>query len=189
MADENPSEPPASKPFKLISQILSARGFVLGLAAIITAAASWFKAPDTTATKATYEVLVARINELSKENEANHNDLQSFIRAYIGVSKTETPPSGFVAPGPQLPLAASAVVTPLVRKKKSTPVDYFAQALEASPAPQGSVEPTVQGQGVEPPVSVRVQADVAQTVPTLSSREPPTELPPFDQVVQQAKKK
>ena len=119
MAEESPSEPPASKPFKLLSQILQARGFILGTAAIITAAASWFKPADTSVTKATYEVLVTRINELSKDSESNHDDLQAFIRAYIGATKTEASPSVASAPGPQLPLAPPTAAVPVIRKKKS----------------------------------------------------------------------
>jgi hypothetical protein len=187
MADENPSEPPASKPFKFLSQLLSARGFILGTAAIITAGASWFKTPDTTATKAAYEVLVTRINELSKDNETNHNDLQSFIRAYIGVTKGEVPQgvasiaSSASSVGPLLPLTGPQLV-PLIRKKK--PIDYFTQALGASPA--SSAEPMVRGDGVQAAPVIREQANVA---PTLEPREPIAALPSFDQVVQQASSK
>ena len=182
MADENPSEPPASKPFKILSQILSARGFILGTAAIITAAASWFKPSDTTATKATYEVLAIRINELSKDTETNHNDLQALIRAYL-IEKTPVAPVATTGPGPQLPLAPSVTLTPLVRKKVTPPVpDYFARSLDISPAPPeiskgGSLD---MGAGVEPPKVVTLPA---------APREPASELPPFDQVVQQAAKK
>ena len=188
MADENRSEPPQSKLLKFLSQILSARGFILGTAAILTAAASWFKAPDTTATKATYEVLVARINELSRDTEANHNDLQAFIIAYIGFTKGEVPQStaSAASSGPQLPLVGPQLV-PLIRKKKS-PEPYYTKPPSTQPTLENVVvrKPEAQSDGVKDPIGVRVLADVA---PSLTPRETPAALPPFDQVVQQASKK
>ena len=188
MADETTSEPPTSKAFKILSQVLSARGFILGTAAILTAAASWFKPPDTTATKATYEVLSSRLNELSKDTEANHNDLQAFIRAYIGVTKGEVTQSiASVAssaspPDTPLPLAGPQLV-PLIRKKTG----YFARTPEISSVPREDAvvrKPAAQSEGVQAPVGVIVHSDSA---PSLSPREAPASaLPPFDQVVQQA---
>jgi hypothetical protein len=189
MADETTSEPPTSKAFKILSQVLSARGFILGTAAIVTAAASWFKPPDTTATKATYEVLSSRLNELSKDTEANHNDLQAFFRADIGVTKgevTQSIASTASPPETPLPLAGPQLV-PLIRKKRSTETGYFARTSEISPVPREEAvvrKPAAQSEGVQAQVGVIVHSDSA---PSLSPREAPASaLPPFDQVVQQA---
>jgi len=191
MADENPSEPPTSKAFKILSQVLSARGFILGTAAILTAAASWFKPPDTTATKATYEVLSSRLNELSKDTETNHNDLQAFIRAYIGVTKGEVTQSiasiASTASPPETPLPlAGPQLVPLIRKKKGTETGYFSRTPEISSVQREDAvvrKPAAQSDGVQAQVGVIVHSDSA---PSLSPREAPAALPPFDQVVQQA---
>lgn len=78
-----------SKTISLINQLLSYKGLIIGIAAVITAIASWFKPPDVTATKATYEVLSIRVNELTKTTEdlskliENSHDEVTNLRAYI----------------------------------------------------------------------------------------------------------
>jgi hypothetical protein len=77
------------KTLSLLNQILSYKGLIIGIAAVLTALASWFKPADITATKATYEVLSVRVNELSKTTsdltksvEDCHNETTS-LKAYI----------------------------------------------------------------------------------------------------------
>ena len=63
------------KTLSLLNQLLSYKGLIIGIAAVLTALASWFKPVDITATKATYEVLSTRVNELSKTT----NDLAKSV--------------------------------------------------------------------------------------------------------------
>jgi hypothetical protein len=87
---ENIQNPvPESKTISLINQLLSYKGLIIGIAAVITAIASWFKPTDVTATKATYEVLSIRVNalaktteDLSKSIEDSHDEVTN-LRAYI----------------------------------------------------------------------------------------------------------
>ena len=194
MPEETPSEPPASKAFKWVTQILSARGFILGVAAILTAAASWFKAPDTTATKATYEVIVSKVNEVAKATESNHDDIAA-LRAYLdGYTKAELikpPPPPSTSPGPQLPLVQTPGVVDLKKKKNSTP-DYFAKALKAEAAKANALEDYKVGSGsYQDAPDPKAMADVAQVheLPSISPRPAAAELPSFDQVVQESSKK
>lgn len=190
--EETPSEPPASKAFKWVTQILSARGFILGVAAILTAAASWFKAPDTTATKATYEVIVSKVNEVAKATESNHDDIAA-LRAYLdGYTKAEliNPPPPVTQPGPQLPTVQTPGVVDLKKKDSSTP-DYFAKAIKASRAHHAAVGSQPAETSYQMPPEPKAMEDVAvvHELPSLSPRPAAAELPPFDQVVQESSKK
>jgi hypothetical protein len=89
MTEEKLEPVEESKTISLLNQLLSYKGLIIGIAAVLTATASWFKPPDITATKATYEVLSVKVNDLTKTTEDltkliedSHNEAAN-LRAYI----------------------------------------------------------------------------------------------------------
>ncbi|MCK9567869.1 hypothetical protein M0R72_02815 [Candidatus Pacearchaeota archaeon] len=167
--ENNPVE--ENKTISLLNQILSYKGLIIGIAAVLTAAASWFKPPDITATKATYEVLSVKVNELTKTTEdlsksiEDSHDEVSNLRAYIeGFNNGKLAGLSGNTQTITLPLVTKA------RKPKTTKTDGDGIVMSEEP-PQNFWEPDV-------------APDVAQEAPKKSA--PPAAaatLPPFDQVV------
>jgi hypothetical protein len=160
-----------NKTISLLNQILSYKGLIIGIAAVLTAAASWFKPPDITATKATYEVLSVKVNELTKTTEdlsksiEDSHDEVSNLRAYI-----EGFNNGKIA---GLSNNTQTVTLPPVqkaRKPKATKTDADGIAMSA-----------------EPPQNFWTTPDVAQeapkSAPTPAAAAPAAPLPPFNQVI------
>jgi hypothetical protein len=167
MAEDTPPESTGSKILQIVTQIMSARGFILGVAAIITAGASWFKPTDTTATKLAYDVLAAKVSELTKATEDNRDDLVA-MRSYLeGYTKgvTQGTPTASVESK-----SADAPPSLLTYDQDSAPKDL-------------EIESRIQSQVFQEPV-VKKQASQVQ-LPVSAPRAPSAPLPSFDEVVRE----
>jgi hypothetical protein len=160
------------KTLSLLNQILSYKGLIIGIAAVLTALASWFKPTDITATKATYEVLSVKVNELAKTTEdlskaieESHDEVAN-LRSYI-----EGFNNGKIA---GLSGNAQPVTLPPVQKAskpKATKTD--ADGIADGPQVFWSA----------PDVAQEAPKPAAPVSKTASAAAPAAPLPPFDQVV------
>jgi len=165
-----------SKTISLLNQILSYKGLIIGIAAVLTAAASWFKPPDITATKATYEVLSVKVNELSattnelaKEIEDSHDEVSN-LRAYI-----EGFNNGKLAGLPGVASSAPPVAV-VPKAKPRAKVQSLSSDMDGMPMSAASESPTI----------FWAKPDVEQVAPKQAppvAAAPAAPLPPFDQVV------
>ena len=169
-----------SKTLSLLNQILSYKGLIIGIAAVLTALASWFKPADITATKATYEVLSAKVNELSattnelaKEIEDSHDEVSN-LRAYI-----EGFNNGKLAGIPNIASSTPILTLPKATKPKvksqslSSDMDGISMSAESESPAVFWAKPDVE-QAAPKPAAPAAKAPAAAA-----------SLPPFDQVVRQ----
>jgi hypothetical protein len=86
------SEPPSSsgrpksKAKIFIDRMNAMKGVILAISALVASIASFFKPTDTTATKNSYEYLSKQVEQLSKTDVQNHDDvmaLRSYLEGYI----------------------------------------------------------------------------------------------------------
>ncbi|MFA5202990.1 MAG: hypothetical protein WC708_01055 [Lentisphaeria bacterium] len=172
--DEVSQDRPKSKFIRIISYIVSIKELVLAVVAIVTALVGWFKPQDMKVTKASYEILVNRTNEIAKATESNHDDIQS-LRSYLdGYTKGEARKiATLVSPAP----SASSTLTPLFFSKptvKNPPFNAMKNNVNQTPA----VKMADMSEAPEAPTDV---------LPGISPRPASAAPPPFAQVEATAK--
>ena len=157
------------KTLSLLNQILSYKGLIIGIAAVLTALASWFKPVDVTATKATYEVLSVRVNELSKTTsdlsksiEDNHDEMTA-LKSYLeGFNNGRL--SGNTNTVPNISVAANSKV---IQKPKVAKITDF---TDSAPTVAAIEQPKLD---VAQVATKMAQAPAAAAAP----------LPPFEKVI------
>lgn len=75
MADTNETK-------SFMAKLNAMKGFILTVAALMTAVGSWFKPQDLKVTKSSYETLAHSMEEMGKEIDQNHDDIVA-IRGYL----------------------------------------------------------------------------------------------------------
>jgi hypothetical protein len=182
MSDEDQDQDqdlPKSKFIRMISYIIKIKELVLAIVAIITALVGWFKPPDTKVTQTSYEILSAKMNEIAKATESNHDDIQS-LRSYLdGYTKGEARKIASFSP------AASSVLTPMVPPKQVARISLFSaikNSVNSTPKVRAAA-----GMAEESEMAEMAEASSApEAPPEISPRPASAAPPPFAQVVESA---